>query len=120
MIQVKEGLCNRGGERILDYEYEPKVKVNRACSVARGERGKGDIKLCALTMDLDEVRRNFSKIKKRDYEDIEGLYKLIERVRERVKRSSNNYAHTTIKKPGSQSLWYACYLSFPETKAGHV
>lgn len=67
---MKEGLCNRGGERILNCEYEPKVKVNRACSVATGDRGKGDIKLCALTMDFDEVRRNFSKIKKRDYEDI--------------------------------------------------
>lgn len=63
VIQMKEG-------RILDYEYEPKVEVNRACSVATGERGKGDIKLCALTVDLDEVRRNFYKIKKRDYEDI--------------------------------------------------
>lgn len=53
--------------RILDYEYEPKVEVNRACSVATGERGKGDIKLCALTVDLEEVRRNFYKIKKRAY-----------------------------------------------------
>lgn len=65
MIQVKEGLCNRGGERILDYEYKLKVEVNRACSVAAGERGKGDIKACALTMDLDEMRRNFYKIKKK-------------------------------------------------------
>lgn len=63
MIQVKEGFCKRGGERILDNEYKLRVEVNRAFSVATGERGKGDIKVCTLTMECDEMRRNFYKTK---------------------------------------------------------
>lgn len=60
---MKEGLCNRGGERILDNEYKLRVEVNRAFSVATGERGKGDIKVCALSMECDEMRRDFYKTK---------------------------------------------------------